>query len=67
MTLAWGPFSLLTVWITFTVVALIGMTAVLVWAVRAGQFGDQDRARRLPLDSGIPRDAAEEAQAHVSP
>lgn len=46
--------ALLLVWIAFSGVALAGILAVLVWAVRAGQFGDQDRARYLPLESGIP-------------
>jgi cbb3-type cytochrome oxidase maturation protein len=41
--------ALLIMWITFTVLAVVGMAAVLVWAVRARQFADQDRARHLPL------------------
>ena len=48
--------ALLAVWIAFTVLALIAIIAVFVWAVRARQFSDQDRARHLPLRSGIPRD-----------
>jgi len=55
MTLASTPqAALLTVWVTFTVVALLGIVAALVWAVRSGQFSGQDRARHLPLESGIP-------------
>jgi cbb3-type cytochrome oxidase maturation protein len=46
--------ALIIVWITFAVIMLAGIIALLVWAVRSGQFQDQDRARRLPLDSGIP-------------
>jgi len=46
--------ALLIVWVTFAVIALAAIVAVLVWAVRSRQFSDQDRARRLPLDSGIP-------------
>ncbi len=38
------------VWITFTVWALLTMTAVMVWAVRSRQFSNQDHARRLPLE-----------------
>ena len=49
------PGLLLAVWICFTVLALIGIIAVFVWAVRARQFSDQDRARHLPLRSDIPR------------
>ena len=48
--------ALLAVWIVFAGVVLAGVAAVLVWAVRSGQFSHQDRARRLPLDSGIPQD-----------
>ena len=48
--------SLLLVWVTFTVVALAGVLAVFVWAVRSRQFSDQDRARYLPLVSGVPTD-----------
>ena len=46
--------ALLVLWVTFTVVAVLGIVAALVWAVRSGQFSGQDRARRLPLESGIP-------------
>jgi nitrogen fixation-related uncharacterized protein len=53
--IAMAPDSaLLLVWIAFSGVALAGILAVLVWAVRSGQFGDQDRARYLPLESEIP-------------
>lgn len=64
MILAWtSEQTLLLVWIVFTAVALAGMVAVLVWAVRGRQFTGQDRARYLPLWSGIP----EEDNDHVSP
>lgn len=46
------------VWVVFSVLALAALAAVLVWAIRTGQFRDQDRLRRLPLDSGIPEDDA---------
>ncbi len=48
--------KLLIVWITFSVMALAGIAVVFIWAVRNRQFTDQDRARRLPLDSEIPPD-----------
>jgi cbb3-type cytochrome oxidase maturation protein len=48
--------ALLAMWVIFTVLALAGVIAVFVWAVRARQFSDQDRARYLALDSGIPDD-----------
>ena len=46
--------GLLIIWITFTVAALVGLSAVLVWAVRSRQFSNQDDARYLPLRSGVP-------------
>ncbi len=49
--------GLLTLWVAFTAVALAGIAAVIFWAVRSGQFADQDRARYLALDSGIPDEA----------
>lgn len=49
-----GEMNLLIIWVTFTVMALIGLTAVLIWAVRSKQFSNQDAARYLPLKSGIP-------------
>ena len=55
--------GLFIIWITFTVAALIGLCAVLVWAVRSRQFSNQDEARYLPLRSRIPEDAQAEACA----
>jgi hypothetical protein len=46
--------GLFIIWITFTVAALIGLCAILVWAVRSRQFSNQDDARYLPLRSGVP-------------
>jgi len=50
MIVAAGGGSLLVMWVTFTVLALAGAVAVFVWAVRARQFSNQDRARYLALD-----------------
>jgi cbb3-type cytochrome oxidase maturation protein len=62
--------GLLIMWITFTFLGVAGIALVLVWAVRSGQFSDQDRARRLPLpDSGsepTPTEASESRMSHVS-
>ena len=55
--------ALLAVWIVFSTLVLAGVVAVLVWAVRSGQFSQQDRARRLPLESGIPLDRPAPASA----
>jgi nitrogen fixation-related uncharacterized protein len=48
--------ELLILWVTFAVVAVLGIVAALVWAVRSGQFSGQDHARRLPLDAHVPDD-----------
>ena len=45
---------LLVAWITVTVLSLLAVIAVFVWAVRTHQFSHQDRARYLALDEGIP-------------
>ena len=45
---------LLILWITFTAIALAGVIAVFIWALRSGQFRQQDRARHLALRSEIP-------------
>ena len=57
--------SLLYLWITFTAVAAGGLCAVLIWAVRSGQFGDQERARWLPLWSGIAEEHRERPSARL--
>ena len=51
-----GEVNLLIIWVTFTVMALIGLTAALIWAVRSKQFSNQNAARYLPLKSGIPNE-----------
>jgi cbb3-type cytochrome oxidase maturation protein len=56
MSFAGPEGTLLAVWIAFAVAGVAGLIAVLVWAVRARQFADQDRAARLPLDSRTPDD-----------
>lgn len=43
--------SLLTVWIIYTAVGLVGFGAVFVWAVRSGQFTELDRQRHMALDA----------------
>ena len=48
----------LIMWLTFTVAATLGVCGVLIWAVRSRQFANQDRARFLPLMSGIPEEEA---------
>lgn len=44
----------LAMWLGFLLVMIGAISAVLLWAVRSRQFSNQDRARSLPLWSGIP-------------
>ena len=50
--------ALLVLWVTSSAVYLTAAVVVLVWAVRARQFSNQDEARYLPLRSGIPEQAS---------
>jgi cbb3-type cytochrome oxidase maturation protein len=43
--------ALLLLWIVYALVGVSVFSAVFIWAVRAGQFRDQDRARYLPLEA----------------
>lgn len=42
------------IWIGFLLLMSCGIGAFFLWGIRTGQFADQDRARYLPLQSGIP-------------
>ena len=48
--------AVLIAWLVFAGISLAGLTLVLVWAIRTGQFKNQDRARYLALDCGTPQD-----------
>jgi cbb3-type cytochrome oxidase maturation protein len=50
-----GP-TFLFIWIGFSLLMTGSIAAFFFWAVRAGQFSQQDRARYLPLESCIPLD-----------
>lgn len=39
-------------WIGFLFLMIIGIVLVFIWAIRSGQFRNQDRARYLPLPNG---------------
>ena len=47
-----APF--LFMWLGFLGLMIGCVAAFFLWAVRDGQFSQQDRARYLPLQSGIP-------------
>ena len=42
--------DLLTIWVLYAIIGVTLFSALFVWAVRSGQFRDQQRARRLPLE-----------------
>ena len=42
--------GLLTMWILYAVIGVTIFSLLFLWAVRSGQFRDQQRARHLPLD-----------------
>jgi nitrogen fixation-related uncharacterized protein len=41
-------------WLGFLMLMSVGTALFFIWAVRSQQFSQQDRARYLPLQSGIP-------------
>ncbi|BCS54206.1 hypothetical protein [Geobacter sp. SVR] len=45
---------ILCIWIGFLALMIVSIAGILVWAVRSRQFTDQERARYLALESGIP-------------
>jgi cbb3-type cytochrome oxidase maturation protein len=51
--------AFLAMWIGFAAITMAGVGAALWWAIKSGQFKDSDRARYLPLMSGIPEDKKE--------
>jgi cbb3-type cytochrome oxidase maturation protein len=46
--------TFLFMWIGFLLLMSCGIAAFFFWAIRAGQFGDQERARSLALQARIP-------------
>jgi cbb3-type cytochrome oxidase maturation protein len=43
--------ALLTIWVLYAVIGMVLLSVIFLWAVRSGQFRDQQRARYLPLES----------------
>lgn len=41
--------SLLVMWVIYAALGIAIFVVLFLWAVRTGQFRDQDRARHLPL------------------
>ena len=46
--------TFLFMWLGFLTLMIGCVAAFFLWAIRGGQFSRQDRARYLPLQSGIP-------------
>jgi nitrogen fixation-related uncharacterized protein len=40
-------------WIAFSIIMLLAISAIIIWAIRNKQFKNQDRARYLPLDAKL--------------
>jgi cbb3-type cytochrome oxidase maturation protein len=55
MTTGAGAEMIVYLWVGFLLLMLAGIAGVFWWAVRNRQFSDQERARFLPLESGIPQ------------
>lgn len=58
---------IIAIWIGLVVITLVTGGVVLAWAIKTGQFSDQDRARYLPLGDPLPeqdrdRDKAEDSE-----
>ena len=51
---------LIATWILYTVVGILVFSLAFVWAVRARQFWNQDRARYLPLEDEEATDSSGE-------
>ena len=52
-----NPFegqTFMLMWIGFLALMTCCIALFFYWGIRTGQFSDQDRARYLPLNSGIP-------------
>jgi nitrogen fixation-related uncharacterized protein len=44
------------VWLVITGLIVLGLIPIIIWAIKTRQFSEQDRARHLPLQSGIPEE-----------
>lgn len=51
--------QILALWLGVLLINVSVIGAVVWWAVRKGQFSDQDHARYLALEASIPKDQRE--------
>ena len=49
-----SDMTLMMIWIGFLVVGCTAAGSLFFWGIRTRQFGDQERARSLPLEAAIP-------------
>jgi cbb3-type cytochrome oxidase maturation protein len=54
--------DILGVWTLYGIVGVVVFSLAFLWAVRNRQFGDQERARYLPLEGLEPQDQEEPDQ-----
>lgn len=46
--------ALLFIWLGFLAASVTAAMSLFFWGIRSRQFGDQERARSLPLEAEIP-------------
>ena len=59
--------TFLVMWLGFLGLMLAAIAIPMVWAIRSRQFSSQDRARYLPLESGIPGEPEKRQQHEQDP
>ena len=58
--------TFLYMWLGFLLLMMCSVAIFFLWAIRKGQFSQQDRARYLALQSGIPAAAGPNAEDRCS-
>jgi nitrogen fixation-related uncharacterized protein len=62
MTSPMAGTTFLYMWLGFLLLMICSVSAFFLWAIRKGQFSEQDRARYLALQSGIPASPEPDAE-----
>lgn len=55
-----SDMALMMIWIGFLIVGCTAAGSLFFWGIRTRQFGDQERARSLPLEAAIPMETPPE-------
>jgi len=58
--------TFLYMWLGFLLLMICSVAIFFLWAIRKGQFSQQDRARYLALQSGIPAAAGADSETNFS-